>query len=108
VSREHAVIEWGESAIGPSWRVIDQGSASGTWVNDVPLPSGNPMPIRPAAFTEQHCAGATILLERLNRPNQMMRWMERLGGYDRTKLDMDAPVYRTPTAFVRAQTRADR
>ena len=47
VSREHAVIEWGESAIGPSWRVIDQGSASGTWVNDVPLPSGNPMPIRP-------------------------------------------------------------
>ncbi|MFM8641684.1 MAG: FHA domain-containing protein, partial [Phycisphaerales bacterium] len=47
VSREHAVIEWGESAFGPSWRVTDQGSASGTWVNDVPLPAGNPMPIRP-------------------------------------------------------------
>ena len=47
VSREHAVIEWGESAVGPSWRVIDQGSASGTWMNDVPLPAGNPMPIRP-------------------------------------------------------------
>jgi hypothetical protein len=46
VSREHAVIEWGESAIGPAWRVTDQGSASGTWVNDVPLPAGNPMPIR--------------------------------------------------------------
>ena len=47
VSREHAVIEWGESAVGPSWRVIDQGSASGTWVNDVPLRAGNAMPIRP-------------------------------------------------------------
>lgn len=47
VSRDHAVVEWGESAVGPSWRVIDQGSASGTWVNDVPLPAGNPMPIRP-------------------------------------------------------------
>ena len=47
VSREHAVLEWGESAFGPSWRVTDQGSASGTCVNDVPLPAGNPMPIRP-------------------------------------------------------------
>jgi hypothetical protein len=57
---------------------------------------------------EQHCAGATILLERLDRPNQMMRISERLGLYNRRKLDMDAPVYRTPTAFVRAQRRADR
>jgi len=41
----------------------------------------------------QHCAGALILLEKLERPNQMMRWMERIGVYNRTKLDMDAPVF---------------
>ena len=51
----------------------------------------------------QHCAGALIFLERLNRPNQMMRWMERLGAYDRTKLDMDAPVFRTPAQMKNAQ-----
>src|ERR1051325_256618 len=44
------------------------------------IPTGN----------EQHCAGALILAERLNRPNQMMRIAERLGLYDRTKLRMDA------------------
>lgn len=41
----------------------------------------------------QHCAGALILLEKLERPSQMMRICERLGMYDRRKLDMDAPVY---------------
>lgn len=39
-----------------------------------------------------HCAGALIYLEKQNRPHQMMRISERLGGYDRTKLNMDAPV----------------
>lgn len=34
----------------------------------------------------QHCAGALIYLERLDRPNQMMRIAERLGFYDRTRL----------------------
>lgn len=42
---------------------------------------------------EQHCAGALIMLEKMDRPNQMMRIMERLGGYDRTKLAMAAPVF---------------
>lgn len=42
---------------------------------------------------EQHCAGALILLERMEQPNQMMRIAERIGMYDRTKLHMDAPVY---------------
>lgn len=42
---------------------------------------------------DQHCAGALILLERMEMPNQMMRISERLGLYDRTKLHMDAPVY---------------
>lgn len=42
---------------------------------------------------EQHCAGALILLERIQRPNQMMRIAERCGFYDRHKLEMDAPVF---------------
>lgn len=51
----------------------------------------------------QHCAGALIMLERVNRPSQMMRIMERLRFYDRTKLDMSAPVFRSPAAFIAAQ-----
>lgn len=50
-----------------------------------------------------HCAGALILLEKLNRPSQMMRIGERLGMYDRTKLDMQAPVYDTFQAMIRVQ-----
>jgi hypothetical protein len=43
---------------------------------------------------EQHCAGALILLEKTENPNQMMRISERLGFYDRHNLDMNyAPVY---------------
>ena len=41
----------------------------------------------------KHCAGAMILLEKLEKPNQMMRIAERLGMYDRHKLKMDAPVF---------------
>lgn len=41
----------------------------------------------------QHCAGALILLEKLECPSQMMRIAERLGMYDRKKLNMDAPVF---------------
>lgn len=41
----------------------------------------------------KHCAGALILLEKTNRPSQMMRISERFGMYDRRKLDMDAPVF---------------
>lgn len=51
----------------------------------------------------QHCAGALIFLERLNRPNQMMRIAQRLGMYDSTKLDMDAPIFRTPSQMIAAQ-----
>lgn len=39
-----------------------------------------------------HCAGALIFLEKRYRPNQLMRISERLGMYDRTKLDMKAKV----------------
>lgn len=34
----------------------------------------------------QHCAGALIYAEKQERSTQMMRIMERLGMYDRTKL----------------------
>lgn len=32
---------------------------------------------------EQQCAGALAVLEKLNRPTQLMRIMERMGQYDR-------------------------
>jgi hypothetical protein len=40
----------------------------------------------------QHCAGALIFNEKRDDPNQMMRIAERLGIYDRTKLNMKAKV----------------
>lgn len=40
----------------------------------------------------QHCAGALIFNEKRDQPHQMMRICERLGMYDRTKLDMKAKV----------------
>lgn len=51
-----------------------------------------------------HCAGAAIFLEKLDRPNQLMRIFERLGGYDREKLDMDADVFDDPDDFVQHHT----
>jgi hypothetical protein len=42
---------------------------------------------------EQHCAGSLIMHEKMEQPHQMMRICERVGLYDRTKLDMDAPVF---------------
>jgi len=41
----------------------------------------------------QHCGGALIFMEKNDNAHQMMRIMERLGMYDRTKLDMDSPVF---------------
>lgn len=48
----------------------------------------------------QHCAGALIFLEKLDRPNQMMRIAERMGFYDRHKLDMDSPVFDNPECMI--------
>lgn len=42
--------------------------------------------------SSQHCAGALIFLAKRDAPNQMMRIAERLGMYDRTKLNMKARV----------------
>lgn len=43
-----------------------------------------------------HCAGALIFLEKQDRPHQMMRICERLGMYDRRRLNMDARVVGKP------------
>jgi hypothetical protein len=52
---------------------------------------------------EMHCAGALILQEKMERPGQMLRIGERLGLYDRRKLDMAAPVFDTFDAMIEAQ-----
>lgn len=52
----------------------------------------------------QHCAGSLIFHEQRNDPHQMMRIAERLGLYDRTKLDMDSvPVFADVEDMVQAQ-----
>ena len=48
----------------------------------------------------QHCAGAMIMLEHIQKPNQMMRIAERLGMYDHTKVNMNAPVFTNPEDFI--------
>ena len=53
---------------------------------------------------EMHCAGALILMEKEGRSSQMMRISERLGMYDHTKLNMDAPVYESFEEMAHAQT----
>lgn len=60
---------------------------------------------QPDSKNAAHCAGALILLEKLNRPSQMMRISERIGLYDRSKLDMDAPVFDSFEEMIEAQKR---
>lgn len=50
------------------------------------------------------CAGALITMERADEPNNAMRVAERLGLYDHTRLDMDAPVHDGLDAWVSAHT----
>lgn len=57
-------------------------------------PDGEQRP-RMSTAAEQHCAGALILLEHIERPNQWMRIAERIRLYDRRRLKMDAPVFRS-------------
>jgi hypothetical protein len=51
----------------------------------------------PRSDKTPHCAGALIFLEKQNAPHQMMRICERLGFYDRRKLNMNAPVVGKPS-----------
>lgn len=50
-----------------------------------------------------HCAGALIMLEKMEQPSQMMRISERLGMYDRFSLDMDSPIFDDAESFIDAQ-----
>lgn len=50
----------------------------------------------------KHCAGALIILELEDQPNQMMRIGERLGFYDRSGLHMDSPVFPSLAEWVAA------
>lgn len=61
--------------------------------SDYYVPTGN----------EVHCAGALILMEKEDRSSQMMRIAERLGFYDHTKLNMDAPVFDSFDEMIEAQ-----
>ena len=51
------------------------------------------------------CAGFAILCEAEEKPNQIMQIAERLGLYDRDKLNMAAPVHKSRRAFIAAQRR---
>jgi len=55
-----------------------------------------------------HCAGALILMEKMGRSSQMMRIAERIGMYDHTKLDMNAPVFNSFKEMIAAQPDAKR
>jgi hypothetical protein len=50
----------------------------------------------------QHCAGAMIIMEKIGKPNQGMRIMERIGLYDRNQLEMDSPVFNNFEEFIKA------
>lgn len=45
-----------------------------------------------ASPTSQHCAGALIMMENQEQVNQAIRMAERIGLYDRTKLDVSVLV----------------
>jgi hypothetical protein len=51
------------------------------------------------------CAGAIIMAEREGKIPQLLRIIERLGGYDPRKMKMDSPVFKTPEAMIKAQRR---
>lgn len=47
----------------------------------------------------QFCAGALLLMEAAETPNQIMRVAERIGRYDPEKMDRSAPVARSFIEF---------
>lgn len=48
----------------------------------------------------EECVGSIILQEKEGRINQMLRIYERIGMYDRSKLDMDAMPYESFDAWI--------
>jgi hypothetical protein len=54
--------------------------------------------------TEQHCAGALIMIEKMGVPHQMMQIAERLGLYDNKDLQLGADVVDDADEFVNLHT----
>jgi hypothetical protein len=54
--------------------------------------------------TAQQCAGVMAILHRENRPNDAMQIAERLGLWDPSKLDPDAPFYPSTRAAIKGQS----
>ena len=54
--------------------------------------------------TDQQCAGSSILQEKLERPNQMLRIAERLGLYDFNAMDLQSPVFDSFEDFINHHT----
>lgn len=53
--------------------------------------------------TAQHCAGVMAILHRENRPNDAMQLAERVGPWNPSKLDPDAPFYASTQAAIDGQ-----
>lgn len=62
----------------PCWETVEDWDENG-----VPVYSEN----------EEHCAGALIVLERAYQKTAWMKWSAKIGRYDKSQLDMDAPTY---------------
>lgn len=60
--------------------------------------------VKAAVQQTQQCAGALIMFENAGKPFQMAQIAERLGLYDPSRLDRDAPVYDSPDHFIDAQS----
>lgn len=50
----------------------------------------------------QPCAGFLICMQHDNKKNDLMQLAERLGLYDPSKMNMDAPVYKGAAAAIKA------
>jgi hypothetical protein len=55
----------------------------------------------------QHCAGAMIMLEKMEAPHQLLRIMYRIRAYDPTLLHMDSPVYESDEAMIHRHRTAE-
>ena len=49
---------------------------------------------------EQHCAGALVMLAKMNASNGMLRIAKRLGIYEPGELRMDSPVFESADAMI--------
>ena len=49
----------------------------------------------------QHCAGALIFLEQMNKSHRMMRVAAYIGEYDASKLDKSIPIYKSVKEMIK-------